>query len=750
MSLRTRFALYCSAVLVTFSVTLTLIVVVFSYYDARVSSKETAISKAETASLSVRRVFSDGMARLGDTKTRWELSRPDRSLAEKELVELFVRDAHFTGGWAVFEPNAFDGMDALYTGRKGSDARGRFAPYFYRSLEKYDTINLEVCLNFDKSDGSGDYYQIPKKTMNDFVGEPYVYPVEGKYIFLISLSRPVIRKGRFVGAIGLDLRLVDLEKEFFSAKPFGSQGYLALVSPGGKYVTHGGKAIFQGKLAGPQSLRESYKKILQAGDPFSYPGEKGQVYVFPFRMGNYSEQWGIEVYVPDAVLWSDLGSIIVRSLFITFSLLPICLYFIDRFFCKYVSEGISSASFFAESLGGGDFSVKIPPRKFKDEIYQLFITLENMKEKLLLAIDQQIRSEKILQESHEIASRNEIIRLQKEELETALSELSATQETLLRNERLAAIGRISGAVSHQINNPLGAMNAARENVSFYTVRIADLLPFILEYLSHVSDSEKNCFNSTLGKVVQNGKEALGAKFRQTRRSIEAYLREQEISDPGDKAAIIAELGFLECSESILELCDSEEWQRISEFLMAIRGISVSEEVIHRSTDKMYKIVSALETYSGIAKEGAERLVKLSDTMEAVLGVYEGAGGNRVLVERAYVSDAMMKCIPEDLVRLWTQVVDNAYQAMSGEGNLRIRIFDFDEEVVCEVEDSGPGIPSNLREKIGEALSSGKSEGEGAGIGLAVAASISKKYGGKWNWESKPGKTVFRFSFPRFA
>ncbi|PJZ64509.1 histidine kinase [Leptospira wolffii] len=750
MSLRTRFSIYCAAVLITFSVTLTLIVVVFSYYDARVSSQETAMAKAETASFEVRRVFSDGMNRLANLKTRWELTRPSRESAEKELLEMFEKDKRFLGSWTIFETNSFDGPDFRYVGRKGSGPTGRFIPYFHRDLENSEIIKVDPILGFEKTDGTADYYQVPKKTMNDYMGEPYSYPVDGRNTFLISLARPVIRGGRFAGVVGLDLRLADLEKEFFLRKPFGDKGYLALISPGGKYATHGGKAILQGKAAGSSEVRSNIRNLLQKEQPFGYAVENGQVYIFPFRAGNYSEHWGIEVFVPDSVLWSDLWSIVFRSLLITFTLLPVCLYFIDRFFCRYVSEGISSASGFADSLGGGDFLAQIPNREFKDEIYHLFVTLENMKEKLLLAIDQQLRSEKILRESKEINSRNEIIRLQKEELETALGELKATQEILLRNERLAAIGRISGAVSHQINNPLGAMNAARENVSFYTLRIVELLPFLMIYLPQAAESERSAFSLALSEILENGKETIGKKFRQTRHAIEAFLKEQEISFAGDKAAIIAELGFLSCPKSLLTLCESEEWDRISEFFMAMRGIYVSEEVIHRSTDKMYKIVSALETYSGIAKEGSERIVKLSDTMEAVLGVYEGAGGNRVLVERFYISDAVMKCVPEDLVRLWTQVVDNAYQAMSGEGNLKIRIFDADAKVICEVEDDGPGIPSSLKERIGEALFSGKSEGEGAGIGLAVAASISKKYGGSWTWESIPGRTVFRFSFPRFV
>ncbi|TGL63778.1 ATP-binding protein [Leptospira sarikeiensis] len=747
MSLRTRFSLYCAAVLFTFSVLLTLLVAVSAYYDSKVSSQEAAFAKAETASFEIRKIFSDAISKVGEAKTRWELTHPSRASVEKDLVDLFQNDKKFLGAGAVFEPNLFDGRDSSFIGRKGSNANGRFVPYFHRSIKDQDKISLEESVYYDNTDESGNYYQIPKATLHDYVGEPYMYPLEGVNVFMISLIRPIIRNGRFIGIVGLDLKLSDLEAEIFSKRPFGG-GFLSLISPGGKYAVHGSKGILQGKNVGPPEVRESIQKSLASGQPFFYPVDSGNSYIFPFSMGSYSKNWAIEVFVPDSFLWNDLGPIILRSLLITFALLPVCLYFIDRFFCKYVSEGLSSAASFADSLGAGNYTTQIPSRDIKDEIHHLFLSLENMKEKLLLAIDQQIRSEKILRESAEISSRNEIIRLQKEELEITLGELKTAQETLLRNERLAAIGRISGAVSHQINNPLGAIGASRENISYYVKRITSLLPFLLTYLNETDEDERNAFNETFQRILGNNKELIGKKFRETRHSIEAFLKRQNVENAGDKAAVVAELGFPDCPDFLLKLCICNEWNRISEFLMAVRGLEISEEVIHRSTDRMYKIVSALETYSGITREDSERSVKISDTMEAVLGVYEGAGGNRVIVERNYISEARMKCVPEDLVRLWTQIVDNAYQAMSGEGKLSIRIYDSESKVVCEVEDSGPGIPKDIREKLGEVLSSGKMEGEGAGIGLAVAASISKKYEGSWNWESEPGCTIFRFSFPR--
>ncbi|TGK05754.1 histidine kinase [Leptospira selangorensis] len=747
MSLRTRFSLYCAIVLFAFSVLLTMLVAASAFYDSKVSSQEAAFAKAEGASFEVRKIFSEAISKVGEAKTRWELTRPSRDSVEKDLVDLFQNDKRFLGAGAVFEPNLFDGRDVSFIGRKGSNSKGRFVPYFHRSIKNPDEISLEESVYYDNTDESGNYYQIPKATLSDFVGEPYFYPLEGVNIFMISLIRPISRHGRFIGIVGLDLKLSDLEEELFSKRPFGD-GHLALISPGGKYAVHGAKGILQGKNAGTPEVKESIQKSLASGQPFAYPVEGGNSYIFPFSMGTYGKNWAIEVYVPDSVLWNDLGPIILRCLLITFALLPVCLYFLDRFFCKYVSEGLSEATTFADSLGAGNYSAQIPTRKFQDEIHHLFITLENMKEKLLAAIDQQIRSEKILRESAEIYSRNEIIRLQKEELEVTLGELKTAQETLLRNERLAAIGRISGAVSHQINNPLGAIGASRENISFYVKRITILLPFLFEYLSDADESEREFFNITLKRTLENDKEQIGKKFRETRHSIEAFLRQEQIEDAGDKAAVVAELGFANCPEFILQLCRCSEWERISEFLMAVRGLEISEEVIHRSTDRMYKIVSALETYSGTAKEDKERWVKVSDTMEVVLGVYEGAGGNRVTVERNYISEATMRCIPEDLVRLWTQIVDNAYQAMSGEGKLKVSIYDAESKIICEVEDSGSGIPKNIREQVGEVLSSGKSEGVGAGIGLAVAASISKKYGGSWNWESEPGCTIFRFSFPK--
>jgi signal transduction histidine kinase/CheY-like chemotaxis protein/HPt (histidine-containing phosphotransfer) domain-containing protein len=119
-------------------------------------------------------------------------------------------------GW---EPGAFDGRDAAHLNRAdlGSTADGRFMPYLSRVG---DALPLETLVDYDKP-GPGDYYLIPRATQRPAATEPYLYPVGGKMVLMISLVQPLLSSGKFVGMSAVDIELSRLQGELNAIKPFG-------------------------------------------------------------------------------------------------------------------------------------------------------------------------------------------------------------------------------------------------------------------------------------------------------------------------------------------------------------------------------------------------------------------------------------------------------------------------------------------------------------------------------------------------
>jgi signal transduction histidine kinase len=92
-------------------------------------------------------------------------------------------------------------------------------------------------------------------------------------------------------------------------------------------------------------------------------------------------------------------------------------------------------------------------------------------------------------------------------------------------------------------------------------------------------------------------------------------------------------------------------------------------------------------------------------------------------------------------------MDIAVDAMHGRGELTLRTSLKDQTVVVEIEDNGPGIPPDIQQRIFEPFFTTKPPGSGTGLGLHIAYTIINNHNGRIGVESKPGKTIFRFTLP---
>jgi signal transduction histidine kinase len=104
--------------------------------------------------------------------------------------------------------------------------------------------------------------------------------------------------------------------------------------------------------------------------------------------------------------------------------------------------------------------------------------------------------------------------------------------------------------------------------------------------------------------------------------------------------------------------------------------------------------------------------------------------------------------PAELNQVWTNLIDNALDAMAGSGTLTLRTARDADRLVVEVEDTGPGIPADVRPRIFEPFFTTKPVGEGTGLGLDISYRIVvNKHHGDIRVESEPGRTVFRVYLP---
>lgn len=303
--------------------------------------------------------------------------------------------------------------------------------------------------------------------------------------------------------------------------------------------------------------------------------------------------------------------------------------------------------------------------------------------------ERQLRStaEQKIQLEMLVAERTSEILNQKEELQHALDHLRSTQEQLIQQEKLASLGQLTAGIAHEIKNPLNFVN----NFSELSV---DFLQEIGEEMPKIADSPEK---ENILDLLENVKSNL-----------------EKIRHHGSRADSI-----------------------VKSMLMHSRGGTGSME----PTD----LNALIREYSNLAFHGMR------------------ANPNPINVEIQLALDETLPKVTlnaEDFSRVILNLVKNAFDAMRDKINvsgneyhakIQIRTKELGDEVLIEVEDNGPGVPEQIRDKLLMPFFTTKKGTEGTGLGLSITHDIIKSHEGTLDIISEEGKfTIFRILIPKSA
>jgi methyl-accepting chemotaxis protein len=258
--------------------------------------------------------------------------RPDRALGDAILHATLKDNPTLLATWVAWEPNTFDGEDNKYVNTPGTDATGRYVPYWNRGNGK---IVLEPLLDYNVP-GAGDYYLLALHSGNETVIEPYVYKVNNKDTLMTSLVVPIKVGGKTLGVAGVDLALADFQREIGNIKPYGS-GFASLLSNTSIYLGDRDPAHV-GKKVGDTVFDKLLKESVAAGRPFHDEGmssalstEAFRIYV-PIQIGQTTTPWSFGITVPKDRIFAEvhglrnsaiglaLGSVVLVSVSLAFAL----------------------------------------------------------------------------------------------------------------------------------------------------------------------------------------------------------------------------------------------------------------------------------------------------------------------------------------------------------------------------------------------------------------------------------------------
>jgi signal transduction histidine kinase len=319
-----------------------------------------------------------------------------------------------------------------------------------------------------------------------------------------------------------------------------------------------------------------------------------------------------------------------------------------------------------------------------------------------------------------------------------------------QRDRLAALGKLSAGLAHELNNPASAAKRATSQLRAILKQIKDASHAL--GARDLTPAQKAQIEKLETWLIQNaGPPPDPLTISSLEDQLEALLRSHGQNDLWQLAANLARKGAKPALlESLFDSLDPDTARA------ALVRISSSLEVagllneIENSTSRISDLVRAIKEYTFMDQAPVQN-VDIVKSLETTLTILNHKLKQGVVVERDYQPvPLLVDSFGSELNQVWTNIIDNAIDAMHGQGKLRVRTYRDDRCVVVEIGDNGPGISPDIQPHIFEPFFTTKGVGEGTGLGLDTVQRIVKKHRGSIQLNSKPGDTCFQVFLPLAA
>jgi signal transduction histidine kinase len=321
------------------------------------------------------------------------------------------------------------------------------------------------------------------------------------------------------------------------------------------------------------------------------------------------------------------------------------------------------------------------------------------------------------------------------------------ESTARQRASLVTLGTLAAGLAHEINNPAAAASRAVDALETACQTLLITLRRLAD--DEISAKQFSALDALRSEIEPQPAALDPLAMADQEEALSSWLagrgvaREWMIAPP--LAAAGVDLGWCERAAAVLPgpaLEPGLEW--VASTLSAASLLSEIKE----SGRRISELVAAIISYSQMDRASMQR-INVTDGLESTLVMLGYKLGDRITVVRDYGTDVpRINAYPAELNQVWTNLIDNAIDAMDGAGTLRLATRAEGDDVVIEVGDTGPGMPPDVAGRAFEAFYTTKDVGKGAGLGLDIAQRIVvERHGGTITIESQPGETVLCVRVP---
>jgi signal transduction histidine kinase len=323
-------------------------------------------------------------------------------------------------------------------------------------------------------------------------------------------------------------------------------------------------------------------------------------------------------------------------------------------------------------------------------------------------------------------------------------------EFTVQQDKLASLGTLAAGLMHELNNPGAAAQRAAAQLRENLVRLQELSLKLSSYEG--AAEQKACIRDLQKQALAHRQPVHMNSIEQSdaEEALEEWLRQNAIANEWKVAPVLVGIGLnaetLTCARSEFQ---GEAFSDVLNWLEALVSSVQLVDTIEESIGRVSELVRAVKSYAYEGK-GQMQSVDVNDSIHSTLVILgHKLREKQIVLEKDFAPGLPpIRSAGTGLNQVWTNLLDNAADALGTEGHIRIRTWAEGSEVCVSIADNGSGIPQECQSRIFEPFYTTKGAGKGTGLGLDIAHRIvAQQYAGHISFTSKPGETEFLVRLP---
>jgi signal transduction histidine kinase len=321
---------------------------------------------------------------------------------------------------------------------------------------------------------------------------------------------------------------------------------------------------------------------------------------------------------------------------------------------------------------------------------------------------------------------------------TVTSRLRGIEDTLRHEERMAALGRMAAQLMHELNNPAAAVGRSMARAEEVYIALGDATVLL------------SGTGALVGKTLPVPEKPVGLDplaRSDLETEVVEWLEGLGVPEPWELAPALVADGWLRpVLEEVTEGYDRDTATKFAHWLGLRCLASQLIDEVRIAAGRISELVRVVKNYSYLDQGPVQQIDPTEGIADTLILLKHKLRGIETVLD-IEPDLPRIEASGRDLNQVWTNLIDNAADAMDGAGTLTIRAAREDGTVVVSISDTGPGIDPEVRQRIFDPFFTTKAPGQGTGLGLHTVHTIVTRSGGEISVDSESSGTTFTLSFP---